>query len=170
MDHSHHDHGMDMPDGGGCGGGHMMVFHASVKAQILFQGWETTNALQLFGSAMAIFVAGVLYEGFKYYRETLFEKAALAATAESQVNIAKNENGARSCHTKRTVTYTMFSSGHIYQTVLYFIQAWVSYILMLVFMTYNVWLCLALALGLAVGYFLFGWRRTTAIDNGECCM
>ncbi|XP_038206845.1 high affinity copper uptake protein 1-like [Zerene cesonia] len=150
--------------------GHAMVFHAGVVQEILFKGWETSNALELFGSCVAIFVASVLYEGFKYYRETLFEKAALAATADSQVNIAKNENGTnRSCHTRRT-TYTMFSSGHIYQTGLYFVQAWVSYILMLVFMTYNVWLCLALVLGLALGYFLFGWRKTTAIDNSECCM
>ncbi|CAH4034146.1 high affinity copper uptake protein 1 [Pieris brassicae] len=171
MDHSHHEHAMDPTHEGGCGGhGHMMVFHAGVVQEILFKGWETSNALELFGSAVAIFLAGVLYEGFKYYRETLFESAAMAATADSQVNIAKNENGTRSCHTKRSPIYTMFSSGHVYQTLLYFVQAWVSYVLMLIFMTYNVWLCLALALGLAVGYFLFGWRKTTAIDNSECCM
>lgn len=53
----------------------------------------TTTALELFGSAVAIFLAGVLYEGLKYYREALHARAT-TLRGDSQVNITKNECGA----------------------------------------------------------------------------
>ena len=50
------------------------------------------------------------------------------------------------------------------------LQIVVSYCLMLIFMTYNVWLCLAVALGAATGYFVFGWKKTVVVDvGGEHC-
>ena len=50
------------------------------------------------------------------------------------------------------------------------VQIVVSYCLMLIFMTYNVWLCLAVALGAAIGYFMFGWKKTVVVDvGGEHC-
>lgn len=69
----------------------MLQFHSCVCTEILFNGWNTTNELQLFGSALAIFVAAVLYEGFKYWRETLATRAP--ALSDSQQNIAKSELG-----------------------------------------------------------------------------
>jgi len=48
---------------------------------------------------------------------------------------------------------------HCVQTVLHVLQVTVSMLLMLVFMTYNVWLCLSVIAGAGTGYFLFGWRR-----------
>ncbi|XP_072929592.1 high affinity copper uptake protein 1-like [Epargyreus clarus] len=168
MDHTaHHDHGHDHGDSG-CSH-HAMVFHAGVRQEILFNGWLTTNALELFGSAVAIFLAGILYEGLKYYREALHARAT-SATGDSQVNITKNECGARgACGGTAVVKYSMLSSGHVVQTLLHVVQSTASYILMLVFMTYNVWLCMALVLGLAVGYFFFGWRKATVVDVTEHC-
>uniref|UniRef100_A0A2A4IZ52 Copper transport protein n=1 Tax=Heliothis virescens TaxID=7102 RepID=A0A2A4IZ52_HELVI len=67
MDHSAHHHVPDDAMGhddpcAHAGHGHAMVFHSGVCQEILFSGWMTTNALELFGSALAIFFAGVLYE------------------------------------------------------------------------------------------------------------
>jgi len=64
---------------------------------------------------------------------------------------------------------TMFNKVHACQTGLHVVQLIVSYLLMLVFMTYNVWLCLAVALGSGLGYFLFGWRKTVIVDITEHC-
>lgn len=182
MDHGDHSHSHHMTeatvvgshDGHGQGtgdhcGGHAMVFHADVTQEILFRGWETTNALELFGSAAAIFLAGALYEGLKYYREALHARAT-TATGDSQVNITKNECGSKgACGGAATVKYSMLSSAHIIQTLLHIIQSTASYILMLVFMTYNVWLCMALVLGMALGYFFFGWRKSSVVDATEHC-
>ena len=63
----------------------------------------------------------------------------------------------------------MVSAGHFLQTLLHMIQVFISYCLMLVFMTYNVWLCLAVILGAGVGYFLFGWRKAIVVDINEHC-
>lgn len=64
-------------------------------AEILFKGWNTTNELQLFGSALAIFVAAVLYEGFKFLRESVSSPGdGGAALSDSRQNIAKSESGA----------------------------------------------------------------------------
>ncbi|KAL0819320.1 hypothetical protein ABMA28_007452 [Loxostege sticticalis] len=177
MDHSGHDHSQHGPehgamhdcDGGHGGHGHPMVFHIGVSQEILFNGWVTTNALELFGSAVAIFLAGILYEGLKYYREALYVNST-TVTGDSQVNITKNECGTNgSCRGPAVVKYTMLSTGHIAQTALHILQATFSYILMLIFMTYNVWLCLALVLGMGVGYFCFGWRKSSVIDSNEHC-
>ncbi|XP_068619203.1 high affinity copper uptake protein 1-like [Battus philenor] len=165
----HHDHDHDHDHGDGCATSHAMTFHAGVCQEILFNGWLTTTALELFGSAVAIFLAGILYEGLKYYREALHARAT-AATGDSRVNITKNECGSQGpCSGTAVVKYSMLSSGHVVQTLLHIVQSTASYILMLVFMTYNVWLCIALVLGLAVGYFFFGWRKSTVVDVTEHC-
>lgn len=58
---------------------------------------------------------------------------------------------------------------HILQTILHVVQLFISYILMLVFMTYNVYLCLSIALGAGLGYFLFFRERFVFLGNQECC-
>lgn len=63
----------------------------------------------------------------------------------------------------------MFSSMHIYQTLLHILQVTISFLLMLIFMTYNVWLCLAVVIGAAGGYFLFGWKKSVIVDVTEHC-
>lgn len=64
---------------------------------------------------------------------------------------------------------SMLSMAHGWQTLLHGLQVLVSYVLMLVFMTYNTWLCAAVVLGSATGYFLFGWRESVIVDFTEHC-
>jgi copper transporter 1 len=63
----------------------------------------------------------------------------------------------------------MFSLMHGFQTFLHIVQIVLSYFLMLIFMTYNVWLCLSVVIGAAVGYFLFGWKKSVIVDVTEHC-
>lgn len=63
----------------------------------------------------------------------------------------------------------MFSCPHFFQTGLHMLQFFISYLLMLVFMTYNVYLCISVLIGAGVGYFLFGWYKSTAVDITEHC-
>ena len=58
---------------------------------------------------------------------------------------------------------------HFVQTFLHVVQVTISYFLMLIFMTYNVWLCLAVALGAGFGYFVFGWKLNKVVDIYEHC-
>nr|6M97_A Chain A, Chimera protein of High affinity copper uptake protein 1 and Soluble cytochrome b562 [Salmo salar]6M98_A Chain A, Chimera protein of High affinity copper uptake protein 1 and Soluble cytochrome b562 [Salmo salar] len=63
----------------------------------------------------------------------------------------------------------MLSMAHLLQTVLHVIQVVVSYFLMLVFMTYNAYLCMAVAAGAGLGYFLFSWKKAVVVDITEHC-
>ena len=67
-------------------------------------------------------------------------------------------------------TEAMFSCSHVVQTLLHALQFTVSYLLMLVFMTYNVWLCLGVVVGATLGYFLFGWKQpATMVSMSDHC-
>nr|KAF6315409.1 solute carrier family 31 member 1 [Myotis myotis] len=45
----------------------------------------------------------------------------------------------------------------------------ISYFLMLIFMTYNGYLCIAVAAGAGTGYFLFSWKKAVVVDITEHC-
>jgi len=71
--------------------------------------------------------------------------------------------------TFKSYSIGILSKGHFFQTFLHMLQITISYMLMLVFMTYNVWLCVSVVLGAGFGYFLFGNQRLTSIDVNEHC-
>lgn len=162
----HSGHGGEGEHGGG-GGGHMsMSFHFGVMEKVLFDSWEFHTVGGLIGSMVGIFFMAALYEGLKYYREFLFWKTynALqyrAVTFPAEKGVVNEDN--------QVVQPTMMSWMHFFQTLLHIIQITLSYFLMLIFMTYNVWLCLAVVLGAAVGYFLFGWKKSVIVDVTEHC-
>ena len=61
----------------------------------------------------------------------------------------------------------MFSLPHLILTGLHMLQMTLAYFLMLIVMTYNSWLCGAVILGSTLGYFCFGWRKTSIVDVSE---
>lgn len=196
MNHSVHDHsghsahielttaGHDHNHGGGHEGhegheGHnqgsahdhmmMMVFHFGCKEQILFEKWSIDSVGGLIASVLVIAVMAAFYEGLKYYREYLFWKTYnslqyRAVTLPDKVAVV----GTSSEDTSR-VKPKMTSLIHIYQTFLHVVQVTLSFLLMLIFMTYNVWLCLGVVFGAAVGYFMFGWKKSVIVDITEHC-
>uniref|UniRef100_H3B9C7 Copper transport protein n=1 Tax=Latimeria chalumnae TaxID=7897 RepID=H3B9C7_LATCH len=115
------------------------------------------------GACIAVFLLAVFYEGMKIARECLLRK--------SQVNIRYNSmpvpgpNGV----IERKVKQQMLSLPHIFQTLLHVVQVVVSYFLMLIFMTYNGYLCIAVAVGAGTGYFLFSWKKAVVVDITEHC-
>lgn len=59
---------------------------------------------------------------------------------------------------------------HIIQSVLHVVQVGWSYILMLVAMTYNGWLFLAVCVGAGLGYYIFGkCRQSFSREQNEHC-
>lgn len=62
----------------------------------------------------------------------------------------------------------MLNRLHFIQTALYLIQVTVSYALMLIVMTYNAYLLLAVVFGGTFGYLAFGWVRQN-LDTTEHC-
>ncbi|CAL7947814.1 unnamed protein product [Xylocopa violacea] len=172
MDHSSMDHsGHSVPStGDACANmgmhGMSMVFHGGYCENVLFSSWKVTSVSGLIGSMIGIMIMAALYEGLKYYREYLFWKMYnslqyRSVTMPQEKNVVAEDN--------RVVQPTMLSWMHTFQTFLHIVQIVLSYFLMLIFMTYNVWLCFAVVFGAAIGYFLFGWKKSVIVDVTEHC-
>ncbi|NP_001001238.1 solute carrier family 31 (copper transporter), member 1 [Xenopus tropicalis] len=182
MDHSHHTVTTSDPHGGhhhpttsgnhGDHGGSMhmmqMTFYFGYEnVEVLFTGLVINSAGEMAGAFVAVFLLALLYEGLKISREALLRK--------SQVSIRYNSmpvpgpNGTILMETHKTVGQRMLSVPHLLQTLLHIIQVVVSYFLMLIFMTYNAYLCIAVAAGAGTGYFLFSWKKAVVVDITEHC-
>ncbi|XP_053196106.1 high affinity copper uptake protein 1 [Scomber japonicus] len=186
MDHSHHHHATMAPptagghvhgagasdtmhDGkcGGHGGMAMSFYFGYSNVELLFTGLLINSPGEMVGACIGVFLLAVLYEGMKIGREALLRR--------SQVNVRYNSmplpgaDGTVLMETHKTVGQRMLSPAHFLQTLLHIFQVVVSYFLMLVFMTYNGYLCIAVAAGAGMGYFLFSWRKAVVVDITEHC-
>ncbi|XP_077478398.1 high affinity copper uptake protein 1 [Stigmatopora argus] len=182
QDHAHHNHVMAptaMPTHGGghdhggggegdhCGGMAMTFYFGYSNVPLLFNGLTINTVGEMVGACLGVFLLAVLYEGLKMGRESLLRR--------SQVNVRYNcmplpgADGTVLMETHKTVGQRMLSPAHFLQTLLHVVQVVVSYLLMLVFMTYNAYLCAAVAVGAGMGYFLFSWRKAVVVDITEHC-
>lgn len=166
--HGDHDHHMkmDMNDTGMHMMMMMMYFHTGVNEIVLFKEWKITTVGGLLGSMLGIFLLAVIYEGLKYLREHLFKRYVSSIQFST---VAVTGQSGRVTQVHKVERHHMFSWPHAVQTLLHIVQIILSYFLMLIFMTYNVWLCLAVVLGAGVGYFVFGWKKATVVDITEHC-
>ncbi|CAD5220576.1 unnamed protein product [Bursaphelenchus okinawaensis] len=119
-----------------------MYFHTKVDDTVLFNFWKVNSTIDMVGTCAIIFVAAVFLEFIKYLRIVIEQR--------HQDKIAPNT----------PFCLRLFSPFHFLHTVLFSIQIVLSYLLMLVFMTFSIWLGLAIAVGAGVGYFIFGARPT----------
>uniref|UniRef100_A0A8D1R843 Copper transport protein n=1 Tax=Sus scrofa TaxID=9823 RepID=A0A8D1R843_PIG len=145
----------------------MTFYFGFKKVEVLFAGLVINTAGEMAGAFVAVFLLAMFYEGLKIAREGLLRK--------SQVSIRYNSmpvpgpNGTILMETHKTVGQQMLSFPHLLQTVLHIIQVVISYFLMLIFMTYNGYLCIAVAAGAGTGYFLFSWKKAVVVDITEHC-
>ncbi|XP_034486247.1 high affinity copper uptake protein 1 [Drosophila innubila] len=152
--------------------GMAMYFHISNVETILFKFWHTNSVLAIVGSCVAVFIVAILYELLKFYREWLkrSEGRRLSGGAHRRRSSRKRHRRSKSVSIgsvdETTMAGTPASYGiterypwlapmHWYQTFLHMLQVTISFMLMLVFMTFNVWLCLSVVLGAGLGYFIF---------------
>ncbi|XP_059613772.1 high affinity copper uptake protein 1-like isoform X2 [Phlebotomus argentipes] len=159
-DHASHHHGdedMECPM--------QMIFHLGHCEAILFKSWTVSEVGGFVGAVILIFVVAVLYEGLKYLREKLYYDAHQLEFAQQD----KDGSTQNLRNTSKPIRQQIFNKAHIIQTFLHLIQVSVSYALMLIVMTYNVWLFLAVVLGACMGYLFFGWIRNRSVDITEHC-
>ncbi|CAM4834846.1 unnamed protein product [Rotaria magnacalcarata] len=161
-----------------------MTFHGGYNEQILFDQWHTTTVGAFTASWFAVFFFAVLYEALKTFRDSLSKRDFCQACSQTenrqqtlilsddQQNERHSENAllppARS-EIRQTNRARLLSFSHAIQTLLHIVQMAFSYLLMLVAMTYNTYLLIAIVLGAGLGHFLFGWRRSSVIDYNEHC-
>lgn len=181
-DHGGGDHGGDGHGNGGhgngsdvgsndhnMGGGHgmAMYFTVSEHATILFKGWMTMTWAEMLGSCIGILVLAILYEGLKVGRELLHNhyarKQGSCSSSAEDIPMHDEKKG------RNYGGYRILQPAHFIQTLLYFVQLWLSLCLMLVFMTFNLYLCLAVTVGGAIGYYVFAWASKSTPGRENMC-
>lgn len=144
-----------------------MYFHTGFSETILFKDWAVSSVAGMVGSVVGVFFMAALYEALKYFREHLF-RLHFSSMSYSSVAVT-GRDGRTLTEVHQIVRNRMVSWPHLLQTFLHMVQMVISYFLMLIFMTYNVWLCLGVILGAGFGYFIFGWKKASVVDVTDHC-
>ncbi|KAI5366132.1 putative Ctr copper transporter, MFS transporter superfamily [Septoria linicola] len=145
MDHSHMDHG-DMGHGGMDHGSgepmcnmNMLFTWDTSNLCIVFSSWRITGAWSLIYSLVAVIA---LTAGYEAVRE-----ASRRYEESYERRIANTPRNSIEAEEKR---------GQIVKALFYGSQVFYSFFIMLLFMTYNGWIMIAVGVGATVGYLLFG--------------
>jgi len=165
MDHSDMDHGHD--HGGGiedmCNM-NMLFTWDTTNLCIVFRQWHIRSTASLIFSLLAVVLLGVGYEGLRFLsrryevavsnriealpsRNIITETTPFVATGQNQEQASRR--------------------AHVLKGLLYAFQNFYAFMLMLVFMTYNGWVMIAVSVGAFAGYLLFG-QTTSATKENAC--
>ncbi|KAA1472832.1 Ctr-domain-containing protein [Dentipellis sp. KUC8613] len=147
---------MDHGDHGGHGGHggmdmepkcsmHMLWNTQIVDTCVVFQQWHISSKFTFALSFFAIIAISVGYEWLRAYQRSVDERIALALSRGKGRD--RGLGGA-------VVPVPLFQ--RLLRAVLYGASVFISFFLMLVFMTYNAYLILAVVIGAGAGHFIFG--------------
>ncbi|KAH7408217.1 Ctr copper transporter family-domain-containing protein [Phaeosphaeria sp. MPI-PUGE-AT-0046c] len=167
MDHGHMDHGHmghDMPGMAPMKCNMNMLFTwDTTNLCIVFEGWRITSTGSLIASLIAIVL---LTAGYEAVREASRRYEAHAAKLgerrgavpapqddpdESSSLLSPGRNGGKNAE----------QQVKIVKGILYAVQVFYSFFIMLLFMTYNGWIMLAVSVGAFVGYMMFSQSSST---------
>ncbi|KAI8967815.1 Ctr copper transporter [Mycotypha africana] len=156
-----------------------MLFNWQVKdVCIVFEFWHIHNILELVMSCLAIFLIAAGYE----YIRVCFASCEQWSQAEKkkvagQNALVGNGGNEEDCETANQggsfLRKNMILARYSYReqalrSIIYAFLVAVSFWLMLVFMTYNGYLMIAVVLGAGIGHFLFGNGKSKATHDLQC--
>ncbi|KAL2867119.1 low-affinity Cu transporter [Aspergillus lucknowensis] len=188
LDHDHHGHG-DMDMGGDQCSMNMLFTWSTKNLCIVFSGWRVTGPLSLLGSLIVIVILAAGYEGTRQVtrryevaharRLSAFSAAAVASREIADEAVTGNGSQSQSqanSHVPGASSPLLVGSdnlraverrGKITMAALYAVQVFYSFFIMLLFMTYNGFVMLAVAVGAFVGYLAFG-ENMSATKSVAC--
>ncbi|EFA76788.1 hypothetical protein PPL_09539 [Heterostelium album PN500] len=143
-------------------------FHWDFLGQaILFKGWVTNNVGIYVLTLFVMFGMAVFSEFFTSYRHSLNYNATDNPETTPLINDTEEVSKKTSDLRKN---WNKFSATHYWKTFCHIVQYVVNYFIMLVVMTFNAGLALAILGGIATGYFIFGKKRVADnIAEEELC-
>lgn len=172
MDMEHMDHGSppstDSSMNGTMDSSSNMVMHMSFfwgeKVTILFSSWTTSNAGEYAAAIIATFLFCLLHEFLTTLRVTV-----IANATQSSSKTPDSPGNSPGVPLLQRFTGQLAIGSKLIGSLLYGVNVASAYILMLVIMTFNLGLFLAVVLGLAAGFLLFGFGRSTPSSSSELC-
>ncbi|KAK0657211.1 Ctr copper transporter family-domain-containing protein [Cercophora newfieldiana] len=174
MDHSMHDHSMHadtMPMDGHARCSMNMLFTWNYQnVCVVFRQWHITSPLSLIISLIGVvfIVAGyeALREGIRQYEARInkrLETVPRDDDDEPELAAETTPFFSRPGQNRDDTAKT----AHLIKSVLYGVQNFYAFMIMLIFMTYNGWIMIAVSVGAGLGYLLFG-GRTSATKDTAC--
>lgn len=162
MDHSHMDHGGMGATPARC----RMDMHFTWDTDnlcIIFSSWHVRSTAGLIFSLIGV---ALLTAGYEALREA---SRRYEAHVEKQKDDVPNENDTESTPFLWTGRKQVEISkrAHVAKSVLYGLQVFYSFFIMLLFMTYNGWVMISVGAGAFLGFLLFG-KHTTAMKDVSC--
>ncbi|KAK7005788.1 FAD-binding FR-type domain-containing protein [Favolaschia claudopus] len=149
---------------------HMLWNTQIIDTCIVFQSWHVTSNAYFFGSCIAIMALGVFYEYLRAFSKSVDTRIALSLVANGKGKHATS--GTRSGRSSPDEDAGLLSGRRVFKiattgtpvpfmlrvlrAALYGATVFLSFFLMLVFMTYNAYLIFATVFGAALGHFIFG--------------
>lgn len=130
-------------------GGHQTSFHLDENFQLLFQTITIQAKKDVASACVVLALLAMLNE--------------LLKLARSKIQVKQKPKQ----FLNTTCAQKLFNGWHFLQTILHLVQLCLSYTLMLAFMTFHAWICIAILVGSTVGYFLFGWNHSS-VDGSHC--
>ncbi|EOA88928.1 uncharacterized protein SETTUDRAFT_168145 [Exserohilum turcica Et28A] len=148
MDHGHMDHGMPGMGGDGPKCNMNMLFTWDTKDLcIVFPSWHISGTGSLIFSLLAVVL---LTAGYEAVRE-MSRRYEGYAKGVMEGPRGRNAGAGRGNEQQMKMI----------KAVLYAVQVFYSFFIMLLFMTYNGWIMLAVAVGAFVGYLMFSQSSST---------
>ncbi|KAK7941050.1 uncharacterized protein PG986_013437 [Apiospora aurea] len=174
MDHSHMDHG-DMGHGGGGGGGgggmsdmcnmNMLFTWDTTNLCIVFRQWHVRGPVSLIFSFLAVVL---ICAGYEFLRDLIRRyEASAARRAEELPTQEQVTESTPFLWPTGLRQVTVEKRSHVVKAALYAVQTFYAFMIMLLFMTYNGWIMVAVAVGAFLGYLVFG-KSTSATKETAC--
>lgn len=132
---------------------------------VLFKEWVISDEREYIASCVGVAGIAILYEILKACRQIWIDMSyEPSINPGSNVLEMKPMSGGNCCEDIDAFplvfkTTPMFWVEHVFQSVLYIVQIFLGYVLMLVVMTYNVYLVVSVCCGAGVGYLIAGIIR-----------
>ena len=114
---------------------HMWYYFGTLHEKVLFSWLNPDNEAQTFAVCLMALAFAILHELMKYVRQVYFWDDAIRQKSGFSM---------------------LFDGKWLVNNLLYVVQMFLSYSLMLVCMYFNVWLVLSVCLGMGIGRLLFG--------------
>ena len=130
-----------------------MTFHFGFNEVVLFDAINVSNFLEMILVAVICSVIAFIHEGLKIAQKTLQRR--LGHSYKAVADAGSNDSNDEDIDIKGLHRETFTRKQHLILSILYFVQTISSYTLMMIFMTFNLWLCGAVILGHVIGFFLF---------------
>lgn len=154
---------------------------------IVFKQWHIHSNLQFFFSFLAVVALGMLYEYLRVFSRDFDKRIGVKlrtrngrrtpltasghSSPERRGDDAEETGLLNGLRVARKQGFAVPPLYRVMRAVLYGASVGLSFFLMLVFMTYNAYLILAVVLGAAVGHYILGdtIEPTGPADKGMAC-